>query len=183
MKSPRARAKLARLRLLVCDVDGVLTDGRLTYGDGGESVKTFHVRDGMGLRMLMENGIEVAIITARSGAAVAKRMSDLKIKHVVQGRGDKAAALQELLDTLGIAADETAYIGDDIIDIPAMRLVGVGVAVADAHSAAQAEADHVTERPGGQGAVRELCDAILDAQGGLQAAIDRLLESVAKPGA
>ena len=166
---------LACIRLLVCDVDGVLTDGRLTYGDGGEATKTFHVRDGMGLRMLMENGIEVAIITARSGAAVAKRMSDLKIKHVLQGRGDKGAALRELLDDLEISAEHTAYMGDDIIDIPAIRLAGLGVTVADGHAAVLKEADLVTEKNGGQGAVREMCDGILDAQVGLDVAIAKVL--------
>lgn len=180
MSVPEEQTRLAKIRLVVCDVDGVLTDGRLTYGDGGETVKVFHVRDGMGLRMLMEVGIEVAIITARSGAAVAKRMSDLKIQHVAQGRGDKAAALQELLDRLGVPASDAAYVGDDIVDIPAMRLAGVGVAVADAHPAVLAEADIITAKPGGMGAVRELCDAILEAQGGLQAAIEALLESVAR---
>ncbi len=168
--------KLSKIRLLVCDVDGVLTDGRLTYGDGGEATKTFHVRDGMGLRMLMDNGIEVAIITARSGAAVAKRMSDLKIKHVAQGRGDKGAALQELLDDLGVAAEHVAYIGDDIIDLPAIRAAGLGATVADGHASVQAEADFIAKRAGGQGAVRELCDAIVDAQVGLDAAIAAVLE-------
>ncbi len=169
-------AKLKRIRLLVCDVDGVLTDGRLTYGDGGEATKTFHVRDGMGLRMLMDNGIEVAIITARSGAAVAKRMSDLKIENVAQGRGDKGKALQEILDKLDISADDAAYIGDDIIDIPALRLAGLGVTVADGHKAVQEVADIVTSRGGGQGAVRELCDAIVDAQVGLDVAIAAVLD-------
>ncbi|MCP4449438.1 MAG: HAD-IIIA family hydrolase [Myxococcales bacterium] len=169
-------AQLSDIKLLVCDVDGVLTDGRLTYSDGGEATKTFHVRDGMGLRMLMDNGIEVAIITARSGAAVAKRMSDLKIKHVVQGRGDKGAALQELLDKLEVPAENAAYIGDDIIDIPAIRLAGLGVTVANGHAAVLKEADLVTERNGGEGAVREVCDAIVDAQVGLDAAIAKVLE-------
>jgi len=173
----RLQDKLGAIRLLVCDVDGVLTDGRLTYGDGGEATKTFHVRDGMGLRMLMDNGIEVAIITARSGAAVAKRMSDLKIKHVAQGRGDKGAALQELLERLGVEAAHTAYIGDDIIDLPALRVAGIGVTVADGHASVKAEADFVTERAGGQGAVRELCDAIVDAQVGLDAAIATVLKT------
>ena len=163
-------SSLAKLRLLVCDVDGVLTDGRLTYSEGGEATKTFHVRDGMGLRLLMENGVEVA---------VAKRMSDLKIKHVAQGRGDKGAALQELIDRLGIPADQTAYIGDDIIDLPALRLAGVGVTVADGHEVVQAEADFVTSANGGQGAVREVADAIIEAQVGMQAAIEALLQSSA----
>ncbi len=167
--------KFSKVKLLVCDVDGVLTDGRLTYGDGGEATKTFHVRDGMGLRMLMDNGIEVAIITARSGAAVAKRMSDLKIKHVAQGRGDKGAALAELLERLEEPAENAAYIGDDIIDIPAIKLAGLGVTVADGHLAVQSVADFITTRSGGHGAVRELCDAIVDAQVGLEAAIDAVL--------
>lgn len=178
MNDPELHAKLAKIRLLVCDVDGVLTDGRLTYSDGGESVKTFHARDGMGLRLLMENGIEVGIITARSGAAVAKRMSDLNIKHVAQGRGDKAAALEELLVQVGVPAEAVAYVGDDIIDIPAIRMAGLGIAVADAHRVVREEADAVTALGGGQGAVREICDAILEAQGGLAAAIEKLLSSV-----
>lgn len=172
------RERLAGLKLLVCDVDGVLTDGRLTYSDGGESVKTFHVRDGMGLRMLMENGVEVAIITARSGAAVAKRMSDLKITHVAQGRGDKGAALQELLDRLKIRAEHTGYVGDDIIDLPAIRLANVGITVRDGHSAVRSEADWVTTAAGGQGAVREIADAIMECQGGLAEAIETLLQRV-----
>jgi len=129
----------------------------------------------MGLRMLMDNGIEVGIITARNGAAVAKRMSDLGISHVAQGRGDKGAALQELLDTLGVAPEHAAYIGDDIIDIPAIQLAGLGATVADGHEAVQAVADYVCHRGGGQGAVRELCDAIVEAQIGLQAAIAAVL--------
>lgn len=163
------------IKLLVCDVDGVLTDGRLTYGDGGEATKTFHVRDGLGLRLLMENGVEVGIITARSGAAVAKRMSELKVEHVIQGCKDKGAALQGLMDQLGIAAEHTAYIGDDLVDIPAIRLAGLGVTVADGHPAVQQEADLITERLGGHGAVRELCDGIIDAQVGMEAAIAKLL--------
>ncbi len=171
--------KFATLKLLVCDVDGVLTDGRLTYSDGGESTKTFHVHDGMGLRLLMENGVEVAIITARSGAAVAKRMSDLKIKHVAQGRGDKGVALRELMDSLGIAAEHTAYIGDDVLDLPALRMAAVGVTVANGHVAVRAEADFITSATGGNGAVRELADAILEAKVGLAAAIEAVLERAA----
>ena len=179
--SPELREKFSNLKLLVCDVDGVLTDGKLVYSEGGESIKTFHVHDGMGLRLLMENGVEVGIITARSGVAVAKRMSDLKIKHVVQGRGDKGAALQELLDTLGVAAEHVAYIGDDIIDLPALRLAGIGVSVANGHMSVRAEADFVTGASGGEGAVRELADAILEAKVGLEVAIETVLKSSALP--
>ncbi len=174
--SPDLLGKLATLQLLVCDVDGVLTDGRLTYAADGEATKTFHVHDGMGLRLLMENGVQVAIITARKGGAVARRMADLNIKHVAQGRGDKGNALAELLAELGIAAEHAAYIGDDVLDLPAIRRVGVGITVNNGHSAVIAEADWVTERAGGTGAVREVADTILEAKIGLSVAVEHVLD-------
>jgi len=158
-------ARLAALELLVCDVDGVLTDGRLDYGPEGEGDrKTFHVRDGLGLRRLLDAGIEVAWITARGGAAVERRARELGIRHLVQGSRDKAAALAELAMRLGIAASAIAYVGDDEVDRDAMRAVGLAIAPADASPEIRAIAAWVTTIPGGRGAVREICDAILAAR-------------------
>jgi 3-deoxy-manno-octulosonate cytidylyltransferase (CMP-KDO synthetase) len=155
-------AKLAEIRLLVCDVDGVLTEGRLDYGADGEGDrKAFHVRDGLGLRAVMAAGIEVAWITARGGGAVERRAGELGIKHLVQKSGNKATVLAELGARLGIATAAIAYIGDDLVDRDAMRAAGVAIAPADAHSDIRAIAAWVTSINGGRGAVREVCDAIL----------------------
>jgi len=164
--TPAIRGRLAKIALVVCDVDGVLTDGRLVYGPEGETRKTFHVRDGMGIRLLMENGIEVAIITARSGKAISARFKDLGVKHVKQGRGDKGVALEELMDSLGYDREQVAYIGDDVLDVPAIELASVGISVQDGHSVAREAADWVTQTSGGQGAVREVADTILVSRAG-----------------
>lgn len=157
--------RLAEIRLLVCDVDGVLTDGRLDYGADGEGDrKTFHVRDGLGLRAVMAAGIEVAWITARGGAAVERRARELGIRHLVQRSGDKAQALAELAGTLGLPAAAIAYVGDDLVDRDAMKAAGVAIAPADAHPAIRAIAAWVTRLGGGHGAVREICDALLAAR-------------------
>nr|MBA2544162.1 HAD hydrolase family protein [Deltaproteobacteria bacterium] len=155
-------AKLAEIQLLVCDVDGVLTDGKLDYGADGEGErKAFHVRDGLGLRNLMAAGIEIAWITARGGGAVERRASELGIKHLVQKSGNKAAVLAELAAKLGIAMPRIAYVGDDLVDLDAMRAAGIAIAPADAHAEIRAIASWVTSIGGGRGAVREICDAIL----------------------
>lgn len=157
--------RLAGVRLLVCDVDGVLTDGKLDYGADGEGErKAFHVRDGLGLRNLMAAGIEVAWITARGGVAVEKRVAELGIKHLVQKSGNKAAVLAELAAKLGVALEHVAYVGDDLVDRDAMKTVGVAIAPADAHPEIRAIAHWVTSINGGRGAVREVCDAILAAK-------------------
>ncbi len=160
----RFNPALRRVRLLVLDVDGVLTDGRLHYGPRGEATKVFHVRDGHGIKRVQEAGIEVAIISGRKSAAVAKRARDLGIKHVFQGVGDKLAVLEKLLKARGVALEHCACVGDDTPDAPILAAAGVGVAVADAHSDALAAADLVTSRPGGLGAVREVCDWLLGAR-------------------
>jgi 3-deoxy-D-manno-octulosonate 8-phosphate phosphatase (KDO 8-P phosphatase) len=152
------------VRLLALDVDGVLTDGRLHYGPRGESTKVFHVRDGHGIKRVQETGIEVAIISGRKSAAVAKRARDLGIKHVFQGVGDKLAVLEKLAKSRGVALEHCACVGDDTPDAPILAAAGLGVAVADAHADALAAADLVTSRPGGHGAVREVCDWLTDAQ-------------------
>jgi 3-deoxy-D-manno-octulosonate 8-phosphate phosphatase (KDO 8-P phosphatase) len=151
----------ARVRLLVLDVDGVLTDGSLWFGADGEVMKPFHVRDGLGIKQLLAAGIEVAIISGRRHAAVDARMRDLGVKRVMQGVEDKRAALASLLADTGIAAAEAACLVDDVPDLPLLQGVGLPAAVADAHPAALAAARHVTQRPGGRGAVREFCDWLL----------------------
>ena len=162
------RAK--QIRLLVCDVDGVLSDGRIYMGNQGEELKTFHTKDGFGLKALREIGIEVGIITGRNSRIVSDRMAALGIDHVYQGQGDKLPALQDLLDLLGLDASQTAYIGDDVIDIPVMQACQLGIAVNDAHPLARRTADYVTQLDGGAGAVREVCDLLLQANQALDQA-------------
>jgi 3-deoxy-D-manno-octulosonate 8-phosphate phosphatase (KDO 8-P phosphatase) len=158
---------LRRVRLLVLDVDGVLTDGRLLYGPKGELLKTFHVRDGYGIKQVAAAGISVAIISGRKSAAVAKRARDLGIRHVIQGSNDKLAALHRLIKSRKLSLNDCACIGDDTPDAPILAAAGVGIAVADAHADARAVADLVTTYPGGHGAVREVCDWLIAARQGL----------------
>ncbi len=154
----------ARIRLLVLDVDGVLTDGRLFISASGEEFKVFHVRDGSGLVALQKSGVTVAIISGRDSAAVNRRAAELGIRHVQQGVADKAAALAALHRETGVTAAETACIGDDTPDLPMMRKTALAIAVADAHPAAKAAAHWVTTAGGGHGAVREACDLLLSAR-------------------
>jgi 3-deoxy-D-manno-octulosonate 8-phosphate phosphatase (KDO 8-P phosphatase) len=158
------RAK--HIRLLVLDVDGVLTDGRLYLSAAGEELKVFHVRDGSGLVAVQRAGITVAIISGRDSAAVTRRAAELGIRHVRQGVGDKGAALDQLLDELGVSAAATACVGDDTPDVPMLRRAGLAIGVADAHPALLAAAHWVTPSNGGQGAVREACDRLLSARAG-----------------
>ena len=158
-------ARAARVRLAVFDVDGVLTDGGLLVGADGEEVKRFHVHDGLGMKLLLDCGIEVAIITARASPAVAARGRELGLRHVFQGQGDKLACLRTLCAALGLSLDEVAYVGDDLPDLAAMRGVGLAVAVSNAHRWTGAHAHWRTTLPGGGGAAREVCDLILEAQG------------------
>jgi 3-deoxy-D-manno-octulosonate 8-phosphate phosphatase (KDO 8-P phosphatase) len=158
--------RAANIRLLVLDVDGVLTDGRLYFDTQGEALKAFHVRDGAGLVQLRKVGIEIAIISGRNSAAVDARMKELGIHHVKQGVHDKRKVLQQLLDELHIN-DGIACVGDDTPDIPMFALAQWAVAVADAHPQVRAAAHHITKLPGGQGAVREVCDLILQAATGV----------------
>lgn len=154
-----------RIRLVVFDVDGVLTDGRLYYGPEGESLKVFDVRDGYGIKALQRAGIDVAIITGRNSPMTATRARDLGIMHLVQGREDKGVALAELLDQLEISTDAVAYMGDDVVDIPAMQRVALALTVQDAHPEVLQHAQWRSRNPGGRGAVREACDLLLAARG------------------
>ena len=155
---------LRRVRLLVLDVDGVLTEGRLFYGPRGEVLKAFHVRDGHGIKQVARAGISVAIISGRKSAAVARRAKDLGIRHVLQGVDDKLPALSKLAKSERVSLEDCACIGDDTPDAPILAAAGLGIAVADAHGDALAAADLVTTRPGGQGAVREVCDWLMAAR-------------------
>ena len=157
--------KAANIKLAVFDVDGVLTNGQLILGESGNEYKAFHVRDGHGLVMLLETGCNIAVITARSSKIVAERMASLGIKYVYQGEKDKGARLMKLIDELGIEREQVAYTGDDVIDLPAMIKVGLPIAVADARPEVKQHADWITEERGGQGAVREVCELIMKAQG------------------
>ena len=154
----------ARVRVLVLDVDGVLTDGRLYYGLRGEALKVFHVRDGLGLKLLAQAGITVAVISGRRSSMTGTRCRELGIKHVLQGVADKLAAFERLRGRLRVAAGLCACVADDVSDLPLMREVGLSFAVADAHPQARSAADVVTDLPGGTGAVREICDFLLEAR-------------------
>ncbi len=158
------RALAARIELVVFDVDGVLTDGRLYLGDNGTEFKAFHVRDGHGFKLLREAGIKVAALSGRRSSAVTRRMEELQVDIYRQGCEHKDQDFSELLQHFGIDAGATAYLGDDVIDLPAMRLAGLPVAVADAHPSVRSEARWITTLAGGRGAARELCDLIIDAR-------------------
>lgn len=159
------RARVERVKLLVVDVDGVLTDGRLFYHDDGTESKTFDVRDGHGIKMLRQAGIETAIISGRRCPSVDKRAADLGIKEVFQGVRDKVPSLQKLLSAKGFQPEQMAFVGDDVVDLPVMNRVGFAVAVADASEHLFDMAHYVTLAPGGRGAVREVAELILGVQG------------------
>ena len=161
--------RAAQVRLVVFDVDGVLTDGRLYYTDDGLELKAFHSRDGHGMKLLMNSGVELAIITARTSPTVTRRMESLGIRHVYQGRLEKLPAFEELIQKLGLTPEQAAYVGDDIVDLPVMTRVGLAVAVADAHPLVKRHAHWQTAHPGGRGAARDVCELIMEAQGTLEA--------------
>ena len=156
-----------RVRLLALDVDGVLTDGRIYYGANGEELKAFNIKDGLGIKLLQRDGIIVAIITGRTSAMVARRAAELGIEHVVQGREDKLTALKELCQTLDVALNECAYMGDDLPDLSAINAAGLGLTVADANASVASESAWQSTLCGGCGAVREACDFMLRARGTL----------------
>jgi len=155
---------LGDVRLVAFDVDGVFTDGRFYLSDEGVESKAFHTQDGYGIRQLLDAGIEVAVISGRHSGAAQKRMAELGVVHVVQGCSDKVLALDEIISTLGISPSECAYVGDDIPDLPLLHHVGIAIAVANAVQALHDQCDYSTSNAGGRGAVREVCELILDAQ-------------------
>jgi 3-deoxy-D-manno-octulosonate 8-phosphate phosphatase (KDO 8-P phosphatase) len=157
--------RASRVRLLVLDCDGVLTDGRITLIDDGDEEKSFHTRDGHGLVLLHRAGLQSAVISGRTSRAVERRARDLGIRHLRQGTWDKIVEFREVLAAAGVSEDETAVVGDDVTDIPLMRRAALACAVADATPETRAHAHYVTTLPGGFGAVREVCELILKSQG------------------
>jgi 3-deoxy-D-manno-octulosonate 8-phosphate phosphatase (KDO 8-P phosphatase) len=156
-------ARLARVKLLVCDVDGVLTDGTVLLGEGKE-YKAFNIQDGLGMLMLKRNGVPVAWVSNRPSQVTAQRAEELKIDFLFQEKGNKVEAVELILKQAGASWDEVCYVGDDVVDLGALKRAGVAVAVANAIPEAKAMADYVTKVPGGQGAVREVVVLILKAQ-------------------
>lgn len=171
-----ASEKARQVSMLIIDIDGVLTDGGLQFDNRGEEYKTFNSLDGHGIRMLLDCGIEVAVITGRQSNIVNHRMGDLGVTHIYQGHRDKLPAFDKLVQDSGREAAQIAYIGDDLPDLPIMQRVGFAIAVQNAHGFVKQHCDWVTSASGGHGAVREVTDFILHAQGLLEAKQNRYLE-------
>jgi 3-deoxy-D-manno-octulosonate 8-phosphate phosphatase (KDO 8-P phosphatase) len=168
--------KARDIRLVIFDVDGVLTDGSLFIGDGGEEYKAFNSRDGHGMKMLQKSGVDIGIITGRTSDVVRHRMDSLGIRHVYQGQLDKRPAFEELIAKLGIPAEQVAYVGDDVIDLPILIRVGLAVAVQDAHQLVKQHSHWITPNPGGRRAARDVCEFIMQAQGTLDDQLNYYLQ-------
>jgi len=166
--------KLKNIKLLLLDVDGVLTDGGIIYNDNGAETKVFNVKDGLGMRLLMEAGIHLGIITGRRSNALYCRCKDLGINLIYDGVRNKIDVLDEVLDQTGVSAEEVAFIGDDLPDLNLMKTIGLSIAVGDAHKVILDNADMVTSANGGHGAVREVCETILKAKGLWENILERL---------
>ncbi len=158
------QSKLKLIKLLLLDVDGVLTNGQITYASGNIETKSFNVKDGFGIRLLQSAGIQVGIVTGRTSEALLHRCADLGITMIYDGVSAKGDLLDSILSVSGFLADEVAFVGDDLPDIPLLRKVGVSIAVADAHDLVKKNADMATLKKGGDGAVREVCEQILKAK-------------------
>ncbi|MDJ0805410.1 MAG: 3-deoxy-manno-octulosonate-8-phosphatase KdsC [Gammaproteobacteria bacterium] len=167
--------KARQIKLLIFDVDGVLTDGSLFLGDDGQEYKAFNSRDGHGMKMLQDTGVQIGIITGRTSEVVSIRMESLGIEHVYQGKGDKLPTYLELRDKLGLGDEQVAYVGDDVVDLPIMRRVGLAIAVQDAHPLVIQHAHWQTPHAGGRSAGRDVCELLMDAQGNLQQALESYL--------
>ena len=167
---------LARqIRLLILDVDGVLTDGKLFFDYQGNEFKAFHAHDGHGIKMLQQTGIEIAVISGRDSLIVTKRMEELDVTLIYQGQRDKRAAFQDVLQKLNLTPQQVAYVGDDVVDLPIMMQVGLAIAVANANAPVKAFADWTTTLSGGLGAVREVCDMIMQAQNNFESLLNEYL--------
>lgn len=165
--------KAAKIKLVIFDVDGVLTDGSLFLGDDGQEYKAFNSKDGHGMKMLQATGVTIGIITGRTSRVVEKRMASLGIEHVYQGQLEKLPAYEELLSKLGLEHDQVAYVGDDVVDLPIMVRSGLAIAVADAHALVLEHAHWQTPNCGGRGAGRDVCELLMEAQG----VLDKTLQS------
>ena len=171
------RERAANIRMLVLDVDGVLTDGKLYFDHAGNEMKAFNSRDGLGMKALQRCGIEIAVISGRKSDAVARRMAQLDIKHIYEGREDKLNAFLHLLEVTGLDAQQICFAGDDWIDLPVLMRVGLAVSVAYAEDRVKQQVHWITKRNGGDGAVREICNLILIAQGKDQIILDEIMAS------
>ena len=160
------RAK--QIRLIVFDVDGVLTDGGLTIGDDGQEYKTFNTQDGLGMKLLKNSGVQMAIITGRTSKVVTQRAESTGVAHFYQGVDDKLTAFNDLIEKLNIAPEQAAFMGDDVVDMPPMLRCGLSIAVPAAPDSVKNRAHYVTQKEGGRGAVREVCELIMEAQGNLE---------------
>lgn len=167
--------RAARIRLVIFDVDGVLTDGSLYLSDSGEEYKAFHSRDGHGIKMLQRTGVQVAVITGRTSNVVIHRMRDLGVSLLYQGSIEKLPVFENLIEQLGVEPDHVAYVGDDVVDLPVMRRVGFAIAVQDAHPLVKKHAHWQTPNGGGRGAARDVCELIMEAQGTLDEALGKYL--------
>lgn len=157
--------RLKLIKLLILDVDGVMTDGGLMIGDDGQEYKTFHAHDGLGMKLLKASGVELAIITGRTSNVVKKRAESTGVAHFYQGAEDKLAAFMDLMNTSGLQAHECAFMGDDVVDLPPMLQCGLAIAVPAAPDLVLKHAHYITKKSGGHGAVREICELIMQAQG------------------
>lgn len=173
MKDVLVQAK--KIRLVIFDIDGVLTDGKLFFDDEGREYKSFHARDGLGIKLLQQSGVAVGVISGRSSRSVELRMKSLGISYVYQGQEDKVEAFETMLAELELKPDQVVHVGDDLIDLSVMNRVGLPIAVADANPAVRQCAHWCTTLNGGCGAAREVCDMIMDAQGTLAAAVEAYL--------
>tara|TARA_B110000014_G_C20048485_1_gene545315 strand:+ start:307 stop:852 length:546 start_codon:yes stop_codon:yes gene_type:complete len=160
-------AKAKNIKLLVCDVDGVFSDGRIYLGNNGEELKAFHTKDGFGIKALAASGVVIAIITGRRSALVANRMKALNVTHIIQGEENKLPALERLIKSLQLSMEQVAYIGDDVPDLACINAVHLGISVKDAHPLVVQDSNYTTFMLGGFGAVREVCDLIMQSQGTL----------------
>lgn len=158
-------ARMKNIKLLVLDVDGVMTDGGLTLGDDGQEYKTFHAHDGLGMKLLKASGVSTAIITGRTSNVVKKRAESTGVSHFYQGAEDKLAAFEDLIKSSGLVAQQCAFMGDDVVDLPPMLKCGLAIAVPASPTLVLKHAHYVTKKSGGKGAVREVCELLMMAQG------------------
>jgi 3-deoxy-D-manno-octulosonate 8-phosphate phosphatase (KDO 8-P phosphatase) len=167
--------KAAQIKLVIFDVDGVLTDGGLFFGDDGQEYKAFYSRDGLGMKLLKQTGVEIGVITARNSKVVEHRMQNLGIANVYQGKLNKLDAFEHMLAKLQISAKQTAYVGDDVVDLPVLKQAGLAIAVQDAHPFVKQHAHWITQHCGGRGAARDVCELIMQAQGTLETQLNSFL--------
>ena len=167
--------KAKNIKLVIFDVDGVLTDGSLFYGDDGQEYKAFNSRDGHGMKMLQQSGVQIGIITGRTSEVVLHRMKNLNVQHIYQGRLEKLPAFEELIGKLDLVPEQVAYVGDDVVDLPIMIRAGLAITVPNGHDMAKQHAHWITSQPAGAGAARDICEMIMKAQGTYDAAMAKYL--------